>query len=100
MCNYYLHNVAHNTHHHQIYGPLKGLLNVGLIYNIELSARRAAQKGRGDISVPLVISLCGYVSAVVSAPLLHKVSSVTSLTQGFQPAFHSLSQAVDKVLHE
>lgn len=93
MCNYFLHQ-------HQIYGPLKGLSNVGLTYNTELSTRRAVQKWWGDISVPLVISLCGYVSAIVSAPLLHTVSSVKSLTQGFLPALLSLSQAVDKIHHE
>ena len=26
MCNHYLRSVVHNTHRHQIYGPLKGLL--------------------------------------------------------------------------
>lgn len=28
MCNYYLHSMAHNTRRHQLYGPLRVLLNV------------------------------------------------------------------------
>lgn len=112
MCNYYLGSVAHNTHRVRFMGlwrtcwmcccKLCGIDLQCWAINWESSPKMTRRHFSSLCHFFVWVWLClyMYVSAIVGAPLLHTISSVKSLTQGHLPAFHSLSQAVDKTLHE
>lgn len=72
--------------------------DVGLIYSVQLWTGRAAQNDSETFH--FVIPLCGYDCVYVCVSHYSTQSPLSNLcwlTQGNLPAFHSLSQAADKM---